>query len=92
MTPVPRAVLRRRASDDPRAECYQRIRDCMKDGIHEYYRVHDDRLGDLRHSDAMVASQEGLRCIFEVLDDYDLHFRQPTPAPDPTTEKAVSGS
>lgn len=83
MTPVPRAIPRRRASDDPRAECYARIRDCMKDGMREYYQTHPDRLGDPRQSDAISASMDGLRCIFEVLDDYDLHFRPLEHPPEP---------
>lgn len=63
-----------RAIND-RAECYDRIRAIMRDGISVYYKLHTDRFGDERSEEAIARSVEGLRSILSVLEDFDLTKR-----------------
>jgi len=64
-----------RNNDAARTECYQGVRDCMKEGIQAYYREYPDRLLDERSKLAIEHSMVGLKRIFEVLDHYLIGYR-----------------
>lgn len=58
-----------------RRECYDRIKEYMRQTIFEYYNKHKDRFGDERSRDSMEATALGLDEIFTILDDYDIRRR-----------------
>ncbi len=59
-------------SPDARAECYDRVRSVMRDGIAAFYTTHKTLFGDQRSSDAIDHSLVGLRKILDVLEDYEI--------------------
>jgi hypothetical protein len=60
------------ASVTDRQTCYAEIRSCMKDGIAAYYRKYQDRIGDERSRDAIAHSVDGLECVINILDKYEI--------------------
>jgi hypothetical protein len=69
---VDRNVADSVSADDARLACYQEIKTCMKTRILEYYQRHQDILGDERSQRAIKESMDGLECIFQVLDNYQI--------------------
>ncbi len=57
---------------DERAECYDRVRSVMRDGIAAFYTAHPKLFGDTRSQDAVDHSLVGLRKILDVLEDYEI--------------------
>jgi hypothetical protein len=57
-------------NETARQQCYQRLREVMKQQIQEYYRGHPDRLMDERSEEAIKYSVEGLKAMFAILDQY----------------------
>jgi hypothetical protein len=70
-------ILMERNNDAARAECYQAVRDCMKDGIQGYYREYPERLLDERSTLAIEWSLKGLQRVFTVLDRYLIGYQSP---------------
>jgi hypothetical protein len=66
-----------RNNDTARTTCYQEIRICMKDGIAKYYKKYPERLLDERSKEAIDRSMDGLQCIFQVLDKYQIGREKP---------------
>lgn len=64
----------RRVNDTARTECYQRIRECIKTGIEDYYREHPKLFLDDRSRDALARSYRGLGAILKVLDDFKIEW------------------
>lgn len=53
-----------------RREAYQRMVDCAKKGMEEYYKKFPERAVDVRSQDAENWSINGLSAIFDILDEY----------------------
>jgi hypothetical protein len=65
-----------------RLACYAEIRDCMRTRLLSYYQRHKEYLGDERSQIAIKESVDGLNCIFEVLDTYEISKKLSTPESD----------
>lgn len=70
-----RRNVSRTNGDDIRTECYQEIRYCLKKGLQDFYRSNPDLLMDERSKLAIDASMEGLRCMLQILDKYEITRR-----------------
>ncbi len=55
-----------------RLECYEKIRNAVKQRMLSYYRQRPERLGDARSQMAIKESMDGLELIFNILDEYDI--------------------
>jgi hypothetical protein len=64
--------------NDARLECYAAIRDCMRTRLLDYYQRHKELIGDARSQAAIKESVEGLDCILEVLDTYEITKKSST--------------
>jgi hypothetical protein len=75
-------TVRLMAENVARLECYAEIRDCMRTRLLEYYQRHKEYLGDERSQAAIKESVDGLNCIFEVLDTYEIARKPQTSGAD----------
>ena len=58
-----------------REECYERMREMVKETLRDYYQKFPDRVGDARMKDALAHSFFGMDLIFGILDEYDIEFK-----------------
>jgi hypothetical protein len=62
-------------SDADREKCYDAVRNVMKTMIADYYRQHPELLLDERSQNAIRISLNGLQCIFDELDKWEITQR-----------------
>lgn len=60
-----------------RQEAFKRIVDMAKKDMEDYLLAHPERATDQRNKDAELASIQGIKKIFEILDDYEISYRVP---------------
>ena len=59
-----------------RDECYECIRNCVKDSLSEFYRAHPEWALDERSQIGVKQMLKMLRCIFDILDKYKFEGEQ----------------
>lgn len=69
---MPEHVRRKttRLNGTARDECYQAIRNCVKESLTEFYRAHPEWALDERAAVGIKQMLRMLKCILEILDRY----------------------
>jgi hypothetical protein len=73
---VEQIIAPRLDSLSARQDAYKRIVSMAKERMRAYYEAHPERATDARGKDAEGESIQGLRAIFDILDDYLISYRE----------------